>query len=127
MDTISDMLVRIRNGLMAGFESVDIPSSIMKAEIARILQDEGFILKQEVLSKRSKKVLRVFFKHGEKKPINALKRISKPGRRVYVGKNSIPRVVSGFGIAILSTSQGLMTDAEARKTGVGGEVLCYVW
>jgi len=126
MDTISDMLTRIRNGLMAEHDSVDIGASKMKIEIARILKDEGFILKYEILSKRNKKFLRIFLKRGEKKPLNVIKRISKPGRRIYVTRDRIPRVLSGFGIAILSTSKGIMTDSEARSLGVGGEVLCYV-
>ncbi len=127
MDSIGDMLTRIRNGLMAEFESVDIPASTTKIEIARILKEEGFILKYDVLSKRNKKILRVFLKHGEKKPLNVLKRISRPGRRVYTNKTSISRVLSGFGVAVLSTSRGIMTDSEARNLGVGGEVLFHVW
>lgn len=127
MDTISDMFTRIRNAQMAGFESVDIPASNMKIEISRVLKDEGFILRDEVLSKRNKKLLRIFLKHGEKKPLNAINRISRPSKRVYVAKDSIPRVLSGFGIAILSTSKGILTDEAARKVGVGGEVLCYVY
>jgi len=121
------MLTRIRNGLMAGFESVDVPASRIKTEIARVLKEEGFILKEEVLSKKNKKILRIFLKHGEKKPLNVLKRISKPGRRVYADKDSIPRVLSGFGVAVLSTSRGILTDEAARKQGVGGEVLFHAW
>jgi len=133
-DPISDMLTRIRNALMAGHPSVAMPSSKMKTSIAKILKDEGFIGDYEVVEgdKPEHKVLRVRLKYvGERRNrrsvITGMERISRPGRRVYSGKNEIPWVLSGLGIAIISTPKGVMTGQRARQSGVGGEVLCKVW
>ena len=127
-DTIGDMLTRIRNATVVDHETVDIPASNVKAEIARILKDEGFIKKYSVLSRGVKKYLRIELKYGvdQESVIKKIKRISTPGRRVYVKKSDIPRVMNGFGISIVSTSQGLMTGRQARMAGTGGEVLCEV-
>lgn len=127
-DPIADMLTRVRNALGAKHETVDIPASREKVEIARILKEEGFILNYSV-SEDLKKVLTVELKYGPENQnvISGLKRISKPGLRVYAEVTSIPRVLNGLGIAILSTSSGVMTDKEARKKHVGGEVVAYVW
>ncbi len=133
-DPISDMLTRIRNALLAGHTSVAMPSSKMKASIAQILKDEGFVGGYEVVEgdKPEQKVLRVRLKYvGERRNrrsvITGMERISRPGRRVYSGKHEIPWVLSGLGIAIISTPKGVMTGQHARQSGVGGEVLCKVW
>jgi small subunit ribosomal protein S8 len=128
-DSIGDMLTRIRNAARIGDEAVDIPASRVKLAIANLLKDEGFVSKVESLTKRTKKVLRLTLKYGVKKKniISSIKRISTPGKRIYVGKDRIPRIRSGFGIAILSTSKGIMTDEKARKMGIGGELICHVW
>ena len=128
-DPVADMLTRIRNALMAGKEKVDIPSSSLKEDIARILQDEGYIKSYRVLSDEKQGVLRVTLKYSEadSPAIVRIQRISKPGGRVYVGARDIPRVLNGLGVAILSTSKGVMSDAQSRRENVGGEVLCYVW
>ncbi len=129
MDPIADMLTRIRNGLRAKFETVDVPHSKIKSELARVFLDEGFITKCEVLERGTKKILRITLKYGKNKlpVISALKRISKLGRRVYVKGKEIRRIQAGFGTSILSTSKGIMTDTQARRLKVGGEVLCQVW
>ena len=133
-DPISDMLTRIRNALLAGHTSVAMPSSTIKASIAQILKDEGFVGGYEVVEgdKPERKILRVRLKYvGERRNrrsvITGMERISRPGRRMYTGKREIPWVLSGLGIAILSTPKGVMTGQNARKIGVGGEVLCKVW
>jgi small subunit ribosomal protein S8 len=133
-DPIADMLTRIRNGLMAGHASVSLPNSRLKLAIAQILKEEGFIEDFATLSAEDsvQPTLRVSLKYvGErraKKPvISGIERVSKPGRRIYSGRKDIPWVLSGMGIAILSTPKGVMTGAKARKLGVGGEVLCKVW
>jgi len=131
-DPIADMLTRIRNALMAGHTSVAMPSSKMKVAIARILKDEGFIEDFVVGDERPQPVLVIRLKYvGQRRHrrpvITGLKRVSKPGRRIYVGKREIPWVLSGMGIAILSTPKGVLTDQQARRLGVGGEVLCYIW
>nr|WP_290667312.1 30S ribosomal protein S8 [Ardenticatena sp.] len=128
-DPIADMLTRIRNAQMARHRYVDVPTSKMKQAIAQILADEGYIERVEVIEAKPRNLLRLWLKYDEnKKPaITNLKRVSKPGRRIYAGKREIPWVLSGIGIAILSTSRGIMTDRQARRLGVGGEVLCYVW
>jgi len=128
-DPIADMLTRIRNANSVKHESVDIPSSKLKVELARILKDEGFIREYKVIDDGKQGVLRIYLKYTAQKGqvIQGLKRISKPGMRVYAGKDEIPRVLGGLGIAILSTPKGILTDKEARKEGVGGEVICYVW
>ena len=129
-DPIADMLTRIRNGIAAEHETVVIPSSKMKAEIARILKQEGYINGYKVEGDNAKdKTITVELKYGpeKQKVISGLKRISKPGLRVYAKGNEIPRVLNGLGIAIISTSKGLMTDRDARKANLGGEVVAYVW
>ena len=129
---IADMLTRIRNGVMAGHAQVAMPSSKIKAAIAKILKEEGFIENFEVVDSDGFKVLRVKIKYvgerRERRPvITGLERVSKPGRRIYTKKQDIPWVLSGIGIAILSTPKGVMTGQHARKIGVGGEILCKVW
>ena len=128
-DPIADMLTRIRNGLMLRKAFVLVPSSRIKTDIAQILLDEGFIQGYEVTDERPQPNIRVWLKYDDKRrPIlTNLKRVSKPGRRVYSGRRELPWVLSGMGVAIISTPQGLMTDREARRQGVGGEILCYVW
>ena len=127
-DPIADMLTRIRNALGAKHETVQIPASKEKIEIARILKEEGFILGYSV-SDELKKTLTIELKYGPniQKVISGLKRISKPGLRVYAQVNKVPRVLNGLGIAIISTSAGVMSDKDARKNHVGGEVIAYVW
>ena len=128
-DTIADMLTRIRNALVAKHETVDVPSSGMKLAIVKILQDEGYIKGYEEIEDGIVRTIRIKLKYGpnKQKVIVGIKRISRPGLRVYCRKDEIPKVLGGLGIAILSTSRGIMTDREARKQGVGGEVLAYVW
>ncbi|NJL92980.1 MAG: 30S ribosomal protein S8 [Anaerolineae bacterium] len=130
-DPIADMLTRVRNGMMARQHEVTIPKSKIKVEIARILQEEGYIEGYAVIDEFPGSIivrLKYFGARRQRRPvITNLKRVSKPGRRIYVGKDEIPRVMSGMGIAILTTSQGLMTDREARRKRVGGEILCYVY
>jgi small subunit ribosomal protein S8 len=133
-DPIGDMLTRIRNAIMAGHSVVALPSSKIKESIARILQEEGYISGYEVVDGKiaGSKVLRLHLKYvgerRERRPvISGLERVSRPGRRVYTGKQEIPWVLSGIGIAILSTPKGVMTGQRARQLGVGGEVLCKVW
>ena len=128
-DTIADMLTRIRNGLVAKHESVDVPASNLKKAIAKILLEEGYIKGFELIEDGIQKNIRIQLKYGpnKQKVIVGIKRISRPGLRVYARKDEIPKVLGGLGVAILSTSRGIMTDKEARKQGVGGEVLAYVW
>jgi small subunit ribosomal protein S8 len=128
-DPISDMLTRIRNANMARHEKLEVPASNMKKEIARILKDEGFVRDVEFVEDSKQGIIRVFLKYGPENEtvISGLKRISKPGLRVYAKKNEVPRVLGGLGIAILSTSNGVMTDKQARQSQTGGEVLAYVW
>ena len=129
-DPIADMLTRIRNGLGAGHETVAIPASKMKIEIARILKEEGYITNYSVDGETAKdKVITITLKYGSnnQKVISGIKRISKPGLRVYAKGDSVPRVLNGLGIAIISTSKGMMCDRDARKAHVGGEVVAYVW
>ena len=128
-DTIADMLTRIRNALIAKHDSVEIPASTMKKAIAQILVDEGYIKSFEVIADGEKKTIRIQLKYGANKQrvIVGIKRISRPGLRVYARKDEMPKVLGGLGIAIVSTSRGVMTDRDARKQGVGGEVLAYVW
>jgi small subunit ribosomal protein S8 len=128
-DPIADMLTRIRNGVRARHPRVDLPSSKLKVEIARILKDEGYLANFKVVEEKGKKTLRVFLRYTPDRHgvITDLKRISRPGSRRYVGKTDIRAVVGGMGISILSTPRGLMTGQSARKVGVGGEVLCEVW
>lgn len=128
-DPIADMLTRIRNANMVKHQKVDIPSSNMKVSIANVLKQEGFIKNYKVISDNLQGVLRVYLKYIDEKDsvINEIKRVSKPGGRVYVKSEDIPQVKSGLGIAILSTSKGIITDNVARKSGVGGELICTVW
>jgi len=128
-DPIADMLTRIRNALVAGKEKVDIPASSVKEGIARILRDEGFIINYRLIEDSRQGVIRITLKYGESErpAIENLQRVSRPGRRVYVGTDEIPRVLNGLGIAILSTSRGILTDKDSRTQKVGGELLCYVW
>ncbi len=128
-DPIADMLTRIRNALMAKHPYVVVPTSGIKKDIAELLANEGYVGRVENIQDGTWPQLRIQLKYDEKrKPvITNLKRVSKPGRRVYKGKDEIPWVLSGVGIAILSTSRGVMTDRQARRVGVGGEVLCYIW
>ncbi len=128
-DTIADMLTRIRNAMIAKHDSVEIPASTMKKAIAQILVEEGYIKSFEVIADGEKKTIRIQLKYGANKQrvIVGIKRISRPGLRVYARKDEMPKVLGGLGIAIVSTSRGVMTDREARKQGVGGEVLAYVW
>ena len=128
-DTIADMLTRIRNALIAKHDSVEIPASTMKKAIAQILVDEGYVKSFEVIADGEKKTIRIQLKYGANKQrvIVGIKRISRPRLRVYARKDEMPKVLGGLGIAIVSTSRGVMTDREARKQGVGGEVLAYVW
>ena len=129
-DPIADMLIRIRNPNTAKHDTVDVPASKMKLAIANILLDEGYIEKYDVIEDGVFKTIHITLKYGadkNEKVITGLKRISKPGLRVYAGKDEIPSVLGGLGIAILSTNQGIVTDKEARKLQVGGEVLAFVW
>ncbi len=129
-DPIADMLTRIRNANTAKHDTVDVPSSKMKLAIAEILFNEGYIKKYDVIEDGNFKTIRITLKYGEdknEKIISGLKRISKPGLRVYAGKDELPRVLGGLGVAIISTNNGVITDKEARKAGVGGEVLCFIW
>ena len=128
-DPVADTLTRIRNANAAGHEKVDIPSSRLKVEIARILKEEGFIKGYKVIEDEKQGILRVSLKYGpgNERVLRGITRTSRPGLRVYTRTRKIPRVLSGMGIAILSTSKGVMTDREARSRAVGGEVLCYVW
>ncbi len=128
-DTIADMLTRIRNALIARHETVDVPASTTKKAIAQILRQEGYIKGFEIVEDGIKKTIRISLKYGPNKQrvIVGIKRISRPGLRVYARKDELPKVLGGLGIAIVSTSRGVMTDREARKQGVGGEVLAYVW
>ncbi|MGI6574339.1 MAG: 30S ribosomal protein S8 [bacterium] len=128
-DPIADMLTRIRNAVMVRHDSVEIPGSKMKLAIANILKEQGYIRDCVNIKDEHQNKLRIYLKYGQngEKVISGIKRISKPGLRVYARKDEIPRVLGGLGIAILSTSKGIMTDREAREEGIGGEVICYVW
>ena len=128
-DPIADMLTRIRNANNAKHKSVEIPASRMKKELAQILLDEGYIRGFNVTEDGKQGMITIELKYGpnDEKVISGLKRISKPGLRIYVKGNEVPRVLGGLGIAVISTSQGIVADKEARKLGVGGEVICYVW
>ena len=128
-DTIADMLTRIRNANSMRYTEVKVPASKLKLELARILKEEGFIKDYKVLDENVQGMIEITLKYGDKKErvITGLKRISKPGLRVYAKAEEVPKVLNGLGIAIISTSKGIMTDKEARKQGLGGEVLAYIW
>ena len=128
-DTIADMLTRVRNANSAGKATVSMPSSKKLVEIARIMVQEGYVQGFEVLPAEPRDILEITLKYGAKKErvIRGIKRISKPGLRIYAGKDELPRVLGGMGTAVVSTSKGVMTDREARKAGVGGEVIAYIW
>lgn len=128
-DPIADMLTRIRNAAAAQHNSVDVPASNLKKAIAELLREEGYIRDFEIVENNNQGVLRIFLKYGPNRAqvIHGIKRISKPGLRMYCRKNEIPRVLGGLGIALISTSQGLITDQKARELRLGGEVICYVW
>ena len=128
-DLVADMLTRIRNANTAKHESVDVPASNLKKAIAKILLDEGYIKSYEVVEDGTQGVIRIQLKYlaGKEKVISGLRRVSKPGLRVYAGADELPRVLKGLGIAIISTSKGVMTDKAARANHVGGEVLAFVW
>ena len=128
-DPVADLLTRIRNGSLAEHEKVDIPSSKLRVRLAEILKEEGFIKNFRLIEDKRQGVLRVYLKYGpgQERVISGLRRVSKPGKRLYVGADRIPTVLGGMGVAILSTPRGVLTDRESRKAKVGGEVLCYVW
>ena len=128
-DPVADFLTRIRNGNMVMHETVEAPSSRIKVAIAGIMKEEGYIKDFEYIEDAKQGIIRIYLKYGpdKQKVITGIKRISKPGLRVYVKKDEVPRVLGGLGTAVLSTSRGLMTDKKARKEGVGGEVVCYIW
>ena len=128
-DPIADMLTRVRNANSAGKPTVSMPSSKKLVEIARIMQEEGYIAGYDIESAEPRDILTITLKYGEKKArtIRGLKRISKPGLRIYAGKDELPRVLGGLGTAVISTSKGVMADRDARKEGVGGEVIAYIW
>jgi small subunit ribosomal protein S8 len=128
-DPVADFLTRIRNGNMVYHSIVEVPASKIKKSIAEILKQEGYIKDYEYVEDGKQGILRIYMKYGQEKErvITGIKRISKPGLRVYANKDSIPKVLGGLGIAVISTSKGIMSDKDARREGVGGEVLCYVW
>ena len=128
-DPVADMITRIRNGVRAKLPRVDVPSSKLKVEIARILKDEGYVANFKLVEDRRQGVLRVYLKYGPgmERVITDLQRVSRPGCRIYCGKDRIPRVYGGLGINILSTSRGVMTGKTAAREGVGGEIICNVW
>ncbi len=128
-DPISDMLTRVRNALQARHPKVDVPSSKLKMELARILKEEGYILNFKLVEEGPTKTIRLYLKYtATNEPvISKIERISKPGCRIYAGSKEIPKVLGGLGVNILTTSRGIMTGADARKAGVGGEVLCRIW
>jgi len=128
-DPVADFLTRVRNAIGARHQKVDIPASKLKLELARILKEEGYISNFKTTEEEGRRVLRVYLKYsdGNEAAISDIKRVSRPGCRVYVGHNEIPRVMGGLGINILTTPKGVMTGRQARKSGIGGEILCEVW
>jgi small subunit ribosomal protein S8 len=128
-DPIADMLTRIRNALKARHPKVDVPASRLKTEIARVLKEEGYILNFKVADEGVKKTIKIYLKYlpNNQPVISKLERVSRPGSRVYVGRAEVPRVLGGLGVNILTTPRGLMTGRDARKQGLGGEVLCQIW
>jgi small subunit ribosomal protein S8 len=128
-DPLADMLTRIRNAVMVRYETVDVPMSNLKVDVAKVLRQEGFINDYEIIGDNKQGVLRITLKYGPKdeKVISGIRRVSKPGLRQYVKADDIPKVLSGLGISILSTSKGVITDREARRLRIGGEILCEAW
>ena len=128
-DPLADMLTRIRNAVMVRYETVDVPMSNLKVDVAKVLRQEGFINDYEIIGDNKQGVLRITLKYGHKdeKVISGIRRVSKPGLRQYVKADDIPKVLSGLGISILSTSKGVITDREARRLRIGGEILCEAW
>lgn len=128
-DPIADLLTRIRNANTVNHDRIEVPGSKMKKALVQILKDEGFVRDFEWVDNGHQGIIRVYLKYGPNKTkvISGLRRISRPGLRVYAKKDQVPKVLGGLGVAILSTSQGIMTDKKARQTGLGGEVLCYIW
>ena len=128
-DPIADMLTRLRNGANAGLEAVDIPHSVLKNELAKLLKKEGYVKDFQTEKDGARKILRVFLRYSadEKSVIQGVRRVSKPGLRRYVMATKIPRVLGGMGTVVLTTSKGLMTGRDAKKNNIGGEVLCYIW
>ena len=128
-DPIADMLTRVRNAIQARHPKVDVPASKLKTEIARILKEEGFIANFKVAEEGAKRTIKIYLKYGpgNSPVISAIERVSRPGCRVYVGQTDIPRVLGGLGLVIISTSQGIMTGAQAHKAQLGGEILAFVW
>ena len=128
-DPKADMLTRIRNANLLGHKTVDIPASNMKKSIAEILNEEGYIENYEIIEDGKQGIIRITMKYGSnnERVISGLKKISKPGLRVYAKRNEVPKVLGGLGIAIISTSNGVISDKKARQLGVGGEVICYIW
>ncbi len=128
-DPLADMFTRIRNANLAYHDTVDVPYSSIRMEVAKVLAEEGYIIDYQVIEKKPQNVITVQLKYGEnrRRTITGIKRISKPGLRVYAKRDDIPKVLGGLGIAVLSSSKGIMTDKRAREVGVGGEVLAYVW
>ena len=128
-DPIADMLTRIRNANTVKHETVDVPASNIKKEIVRILLEEGFVRGYDVIEDEKQGIIRIQLKYGQEgeRVITGLKKISKPGMRVYAANHEIPKVLNGLGISVISTSKGILTDKQARKENVGGEVICYVW
>ena len=128
-DPVADFLARIRNAIRARHPKLDVPASKLKLEMARILKEEGYVANYKAMEEDGRKLLRVYLKYGDNHDaaISNLARVSRPGCRVYVGRNEIPRVLGGLGIVILTTPKGVMTGSQARKQGVGGEILCQVW
>lgn len=128
-DPIADLLTRIRNANQNGFTKLEVPSSTFKVEIVRVLKEEGYIKDYRVLKDTGRAVIMISLKYADKEErvIKTIKKVSKPSRRVYVGKDEIPKVMNGLGVAIISTPKGVMSDRQARRAGVGGEVICTVW
>ena len=128
-DPIADMLTRIRNAIMASYNTVDIPSSRLKVDIAKVLKAEGYIKNFKIIPDKKQGMMRIFFRYDQNGEfiLTGIKRVSKPGCRIYTKGDRIPRVLNGYGINVLSTSKGVMTDRQARKMGIGGEIICSVW